>query len=1338
MTIDSKDRRAALLRAVAAKKAAPAAESHGIPPRPPEQPAELSGLQRSLWLLHRLEPQSAAYNLVSAFRVKGRPDYGRLERALAECIDRHRILRSTFSPQSDSATQVIHEQPPGGPVRVERIGAEPGKLIETAQREARRPFDLERGPLVRAFAVDDGSEQAVVLVLHHILADERSLLFLWEEIAAVYNGVAPPPAAEAQYDDYVAWQARQEDAEREEDLGFWRENLTPPPGDLALPFGRGAQLGSNRGELILYRPAPETCAGVRELAAQTRTTPFAVYALAYRRLLERTAVSSDWAYATPAARRLHPDAGRMIGYFLNPVVVTTSIDESLPVEEALRAIAGDLRESIARASIPFDRLADEFAPARRGRAPLFQTMFVHQEEHPPPALDGVSLEPLTLDLGESKFDLTLFVSEGSSSLELGVEYRTELFDRVWMERLLRRYEALLGGLAEQPGRRLAEVSEIPREEAAELRAWSTGEPLDHASAPLLPLRILERTADAAQQPAVISGGSAWSYADLGREARRIAANLVRRGVGHGDRVGLYVGRSPEMIAGLVGALWSGAAYVPLDPAYPSERTAAALADAEARAVVTTRTLEPQLSPEGFARTLVDDLPASEESFVPVEPAPDDPAYLLYTSGSSGKPKGVVVTHANLRASEAARERSYGDPPKRFLLLSSVAFDSSVAGIFWALSSGGALVVPSDDEARDPRRLAQLIEQHQIDALLCVPSLYRHILAEGGAQVGSLRTVIVAGEACPAGLVAQHFRAAPGARLFNEYGPTEASVWATVEELRRGDGEQEVSIGRPIPGVVVQTIDAHGRPTPAGVPGEGWISGPTVADGYWRRPDLTAERFSRHTGPDGAPTRAYRTGDRLVWNERGRLRFLGRVDNQIKLRGFRIEPEEIEAALQETPGVEEAVVVVRRTQAGEQLTAFLRGSAPADELRSRLAGRLPDYMIPGRFVALDELPRLPNGKADRRRLAEMDLTPEAPSPRRDEILSERKHALVSLWEGLLGVSGIGRADNFFQLGGHSLLVVRMAAALERDFGVEISPAELFQHPTIDEIDRLLDQRRRADAPRYRNLFPLQPGGDGAPLIFCIPHFFSDLYSQRFRGVRPVYGLRGVGIRPGGNRGLWPSMEALGEELAAETLRRFPDEREFSVAGYSFGASMAFELTRVLEQRGIAVRDLQLIAPMPLDFYRVGPLRIQLEALRKPLAKLSRAEAFTRFLRDNGPWKARPYQRLRRHLVTTPRRRLLCLAGDLRKRRGRELTPEILHADVRLERFRLHSRYEPGVVQAPTVVFNAREPETDAAATWRPHFGGEFEVIEIADPHLNDDAVEAARARVLDYLRERSGS
>ena len=1337
--MNATDERASRLReAIRLKRAGARSRRPELPPRPPDRPALLGEMQRSLWLLHRIQPRSPAYNLVSAFRVRGELEVARLEGALDRVVERHRLLRSTFREGRGGVLQVVRE---GAPIAVEVVDVEPGAGVTVAVAAAREPFDLERGPLLRVGLIRERSgEPLLLLVLHHILADERSLGIFWGELAAAYAGQLPREPPAVQYDDYVHWAGRRAPEERRRELEFWRRRLDPLPEELQLPFESppGSERSGRGGRLLGRSLAAEIAPGIRRLATAAGCSPFAIFAFAFRLLLDRYTGGRPYAFATPASTRSHPATAEMLGYFLNPVVVPVGVDERQPVESAVRELGGELRRLLAHSSLPFQTLAEELSPPRRpDRHPLFQAMFVHQEVGEPPILGEARLEPVALDLGESKFDLTLFVGEGAGSLEIAVEYRTDRFEEVWMHNLLGHYETLLAELPADPGRATAEVPMADERQRAALAAAAAGPELAGPAAAFLPRRIHEQARRSPGLTAVVCAGESWTYGRLSAAAGAVARQLGGRGVEAGDRVGLFVARSPRMIAGILGSHLAGAAYVPLDPDYPEARNRDVLEDAEVAAVLTTAGLRGRLPGGSWPVVEIDGL--EDGAAEPPEPSTGDVAYLLYTSGSTGRPKGVVVTHANLAASNAARERFYERPPGRFLLVPSVAFDSSVAGLFWALSTAGTLVIPTEEEVRDARLLARLVAEAEVTSLLCVPSLYAQLLAVGAERLAGLETVIVAGESCPPRLVAEHLRRLPGVRLFNEYGPTEATVWATARELDATDASGPVSIGRPIPGVGLHLLDRLGRPVPAGVPGEAWIEGPTVARGYWRRRELTDERFA--TAPESG-ARRYRTGDRMAWTLDHRLLFLGREDEQIKLRGFRIEPGEIEAALLEQAAVEQVAVVARAPgsgaagggdAAGNALVAFVVGGPVGEEWRGALGRRLPAHMIPSRLVELSELPRLPNGKVDRRRLVELPLAARVGSAEGGPPPSARERALLALWRGLLGVEEIGVDDNFFELGGHSLLTVEMAVAVESDFEVSLSPAEVFENPTVRQLARRIERRGGSETLAYRHLYAIQPTGPGMPLIVALPHFFTEMLAERFRGERPVYGLRGVGLRPEGNLGRWRTMRELVEELVEEVGRRFGDGPRI-LAGYSFGASMAFEAARLMEERGLPVHRLYLIAPMPVDVYRWGPLGLQLDGLRQPLAEFAPGEALGRWLRGNSPLTRAPYRRAKRWLLVEPWRRLLRVVGRLRLAVGLPLTERILYADVRVDRFRLHARYRPAPVCTPTVFFNPREPQTDAAATWRPFFRGPLTVVETPDPHLEDDSLEAARQVILEQLGE----
>ena len=1335
----SDDRAAMLRRAIDLKKAAAGDGASSLPQRPEEEPARLGELQRSLWLAHQLDPGSPAYNMVGAYRVHGELDSQGLEQAFNRVVRRHRLLHSTFRLHREMVLQVVEDPPPQV---IEVVRAPSGEVETTAIEQARRPFELETGPLARLLLIeeDGGDEHLLLLVLHHIVADERSLELLWDEIAlARTGGLDEVPVA--QYEDYVHWWEQQNE-DRAEQLERWRRRLQPLPSDLALPFEQAFEESRPRGRLLSQTVDPDVHRGLGRIASETGTTPFAVLAFTFQLLLERYQ-QRDVAFGTPVSTRSHPATAEMIGYFLNPLVVDIPIDERLPCREGLAAFASELVELRSRPPVPIDMLAEQLAPVRRrDRHPLFQTMFVYQRRASERQLGAARLEPIQLDLGDSKFDLTLFVSEGDEELQVAAEYRADRYRSRWMKQLLRHYTALLAGLVDNLDQPIQKLPMLDHQELGVLDIWQ-GQASSESQQPLLPELIDEQARRHPEADAVVSGGEVWSYRRLSDGAHAIAVELAAAGVGVGGRVGIYLDRSVEMIAAILGCHRAGAAYVPLDPVYPEKRNRLVLEDAEVAAVLTTSGHEHTLAGGDSAVICVDRLePKDSSALEPRSVEAEAPAYVCYTSGSTGLPKGVVVTHGNLRASTAARFQVYAQGPSRFLLLPSIAVDSSVAGIFWTLAVGGCLVIPDDETARDARQLADLVSQERVTSLLCVPSLYAQMLRYGARQLVGLELVIVAGESCSAQLAARHFESLPDTRLFNEYGPTEATVWAAAYEVGPQDTNGPVPIGRPIPGVRVLVLDGRGRELPAGIPGQAWISGPTVARGYWRHSELTNDRFVASSGSCpgvrsaialaiGSPglstasccsTAVSTSRSRFVVFASSRQRssrscWIATASKRRSSLPLPRPEHPMETAISSwSRSCARTSASTRRRAAGSWPSSFptpwCRG-ASCSSMRCR-SWRTARW-IASAFESCRSRPRQP-----RRRLG-------------------RKARSSEVWslcsKGLLGRSGLGACDNFFELGGHSLLVVEMADAIERDHGVSIQASEIFQSPTPRLLAERIESRQDRGSTGYSHLFPLQPGGHGSPFIMAVPHFFSEMLASRFRGERPVYGLRGVSLRADGNRGRWPTMSALGEELVEEILRRFPDESLY-VGGYSFGASMAFETARQLEERGVTVKGLFLIAPMALDIADLGPLRVQVPGLRRPVSELGPAQIVRRLLRSYHPLTRSFYRRASWLLVIQPWRRLLSWVGGWRRSRGLPLSPRILHADVRAERFRLHRRYRPGTVEVPTVIFNAEhsetDAETDAAATWLRHFSGPLSVFPTPDPHLGERSMRAAEQLIAENL------
>jgi amino acid adenylation domain-containing protein len=1161
------------------------------PPLVPQpRPAEgipLSFAQQRLWFLDRLEPESPFYNVPSAVRLRGSLAPAALAAAFQEIVRRHEALRTRFRERDGRPLQVVVEAA-AVPLPVVDLAGLPAAGREAAaaslvRAKARRPFDLARGPLLRftllRLAADD---HLLLAVFHHIVSDGWSMGVFLRELSQLYGACvagepSPLPPLSLHYADFAIWQRGWLAGEiLDRQLAYWRRQLADVP-PLALPTDRP------RPATPAYRGARWPLAVAAELGALARresATPFMSLLAAFSAVLGRWAGQEVLAVGTPIAGRTRVELEPLIGFFVNTLVLRAD----LAGDPSGRALLGRCREAAlgayAHQDLPFEKLVEALHPDRElARAPLFQVLLSLQNAPAPAAeLPGVSLAPLAVEPGTAKFDLTLSLAETPDGIVGWLEHDAHLFDGATAARLAGHFAVLLQALAADPGRRLAELPLLsPGERHQLLGEWSGPRP----EIPGEELGIEERIAAQARRTpeavAVVQGARRLTYRELEAGAARLARDLRARGAGSETIVGIHLRKSPEAIVAILGVLRAGAAYLPLDPAYPEERLAWLREDSRAGLVLEgkdLRDIKDNKDEESPETSLSLESLQSLSSFDPASPA-----YLLYTSGSTGRPKGVVVTRAGLLASTRARLEGYTAPVSAFLLLPSLAFDSSVAGLFWTLLQGGTLVLPQEDEAGDPARLARLIAERRVSHWLSIPSLYGLVLdAAQPGQLRSLAAVVVAGEPCPAELPGRHAAALPGVPLLNEYGPTEGTVWATFAELAAGE---RITIGRPIAGARALLLDRELRPAPAGVPAELFLGGAGLARGYFGRPDLTAERFV--PDPLGAPgARLYRTGDLARRLPDGRLDLLGRVDEQVKIRGFRIEPAEIEAALERCPGVRQAAVVARDLPSGDRrlagcvVTAGGCDEIDLESLRRRLAGELPAHMVPAELAVLAALPLSANGKVDRGALRTL-LAGRAPGPRTaTPPAGEIERRLAAVWEELLEIRGVGREDGFFELGGHSLLAVQLMARIEREFGRRLPLAALFRGATLASLAAAV--RSAPAASVAPPLVPLRAGGAGRPLFWFHALDGRTLcYAELARRLpgRPLYGVESEG-----NGAAGASLEDLGARYA-EAIAGAQPEAPYLLAGWSFGGIVAWATARRLEELGRGVGLLVLLDSRPPD-------------------------------------------------------------------------------------------------------------------------------------------------------------
>ena len=1035
-----------------------------LQPKPAEAPLLASVGQERIWLLHQMDPSSANGNISNSFYIEGaKIDLERLEASVNAVLDRHHVLHCNYRLVEGQLHLVPRQQER---LAIRHVDAAPGQSLEDCLAEfAREPFDLEKDLMLRVcHAGDPAGRSLLMLVTHDILFDKWSLGLFWKEVSAFYNsrsgqGVVDLPELPVQYSDFAHWQRNWLDSGKvtEQEI-VWKRLLSNPPPPLPLSTDRPyPETITQAGRLGHGTLSPETTARLRQLAASEDCSMFTVLLYGFNLLLNAWSCSEDILVSAPVANRRHRESTSLIGFFLNTLCFRADLSGNPTLLEGLRRIRSMAREAMENQDIPLDRIVDAIKPPRvEGRHPLVQTMFVYQREDeaaPTLSIDGATTEYTYIETRCSKFDLTLFMAEEGSGMHSILEYRTDLFDPATIQRMLGHLEVILDQLVSDPGKRLADLDLCGEAERKLLLQGWQGEAKSFDKEPLLPESVAAQAHDRPGKTAVLDGDKELTYGELLERAGRLAAMLAASGLEPGQKVGLFLPRSARAIASLLGILRAGGTYVPIDPDYPEDRVSYIIGDSGIRLMVTSSDFAAKLPKCPGLEVITDLDPAPSPTRLP-ELDPSSPAYVIYTSGSTGRPKGVVVSHDNLRHSTHARLDYYEDAPERFLLIPSLAFDSSIAGIFWTLATGGTLVIPDAGQLRDPEAMGKLIETARVNMLLCVPTLYRELLSWDSNRLALLTSVIVAGENCPPGLVQQHFAKLPACRLFNEYGPTEATVWATVHECTASDADAaSVPIGLPIANASAHVLDRMGRILPPGIAGELHLGGKGLAIGYHQQESLSREKFVSKMKLG----RLYRTGDLVKRRVDGKLNFLGRTDDQVKIRGYRIELGEIERALESFPDIAEAAVVTTGTSpdAGhDRMVAFVRmvGEAAGGntrDWRDRLGEKLPAYMVPSEIRTVTNIPRTPNGKADRKQLSRQAASPSAAIDRiagKQGSATETGPALLAIWRELLGRPDLGMDDNFFENGGDSILAIQVISRAQKA-GIEISVTQLFSPPTV---------------------------------------------------------------------------------------------------------------------------------------------------------------------------------------------------------------------------------------------------------------------------------------------------
>ncbi|MEU4406357.1 amino acid adenylation domain-containing protein [Streptosporangium sp. NPDC023963] len=1230
-----------------------------IPRRPEGTPPPLSPAQEPLWFMEHFTPGTSTYTLPVAVRLRGPLDVDRLRDLLATLTDRHESLRHRF-PATEDGRPAVHVVPAAPvPLRLAEAATD-AEAAELIGAESAEPLDLAEGPLLRATLIriaDD--EHVLALFVHHIAADGRSTQLLFADLLALYRGDAPAAPA-VRYGDFALWQGERS---FERELAFWRGELAGlPRAELPSDRPRPPRLTFD-GASHVHRLDPELVTALTGLGAERGATRFMTLLAAFQVLLARYSGRDDLAVGTPVAGRTRDGLDDVVGMFVNTLVLRARLDGDPGFAELVTRTRDVVIDALDHQELPFTRLVDALdVPRDPSRQPLADALFsMHDFAVAAGAAGDLAAEDFAMAPGSARYDIELYlVPAADGGMTATFTYRTALFDAATVERMAGHLENLLRDAVARPGVPVSELELLGEAEHRLLTEKWNDTAADFPSGATLHGLVEAQVARSPDAPAVTFRGESLTYRELDERAAGVARVLRGSGAGPGSLVAVCAERSAELVAGLLGVLKTGAAYVPLDPDYPADRLAFMLSDAGAAVVLTQRHLADRLAGHGATVLALDDPavwaatgdageagdtgdtwgvedagtapggvgepgtggaagaegaegPGAGGAGGAVEPGAA--AYMIYTSGSTGRPKGVPNSHRGIVNRLDWMQRRYGLTPDDVVLQKTPAgFDVSVWEFFWPLMTGARMVLAEPGGHRDPAYLRELVASEGVTTTHFVPSMLGIFLSEDGVRdLTSLRRVICSGEELPVDLALRCLATLPGAELHNLYGPTEAAIdvssWhCTAEALA---GRTSVPIGAPIQNIALHVLDPHRRPVPVGVPGELHIGGVGVALGYHRRPELTAERFFP-LGDD----RVYRTGDAARWLPDGTIEFLGRLDDQVKLHGLRIELGEIEAALRERAGVRDAAVIVREDVPGDRrLVAYLVADEPPETARVRVAlgGTLPDYMVPSMFVTLDALPLTPNGKLDRKALP----APEKPGAAEYvEPENDAERAIAAVWEQVLSVERVGAGDDFFDLGGNSLLAIQVVAKLRRalpEGSLQVGLVDLFSFRTVRELAGFVGG----------------PGGGGVrPLLqrltprrtvtrsyVCVPYGSGSaiVYQPLADALPEDQALYAVAI-PGNDVGLDEEPEDF-DEVARRCTEEILRTVEGPVVIYGHcgvGAGLATELARRVEAAGREVEAVYIGAIFPFARPR---------GLMRTLSRIGEFESLRRSQGDINWLKAR---------------------------------------------------------------------------------------------------------------------
>ena len=1207
-----KERKAEILTFLHNANAATHSNIPPILPAPRDKALPLSFAQQRLWFIDQLEPNSSAYNMPVAYRLTGQLNITALEQSLNEIIRRHEVLRITFPAVDEQPSQAIAPSITLT-LPLTDLGEHPETEREViaqqiATQEAQQPFNLAQEPLFRAKLLHlTEAEHMLLLNMHHIISDGWSFDVFFRELTALYTAFShgqssPLPELPIQYADFAHWQREWlQDEVIESQLSYWRQQLKgslpilQPPTDHPRP-----PVQTYRGTYQSLKLPLNLTKALKALSQQEAVTLFMTLLAAFQTLLSCYSGQEDIIVGIPIAGRNQVETEGLIGLFVNSLAIRTNLSINPSFRQLLSQVREVTLEAYEHQDLPLEKLIEELKPERDlSRSPLFQVMFVFQNTPRQPwELPGLTITPLEVHSGTSKFDLTLDLKETSEGIKGGIEYNTDLFDSATITRMVGHFQTLLESIVANPQQRLSDLPLLTAAEQHQLLVEWNNTRTDYPSNTCIHQLFEVQAEQTPNAVAAVFGSEQLTYRELNHRANQLAHHLQELGVGSETCVGICVERSLDILVGLLGILKAGAAYLPLDPAYPQERLTFMLEDAQVP-VLLTQQLQVEKLPSHRAKVVCLDTDwdainrESQENPISSVTA-DNLAYVMYTSGSTGLPKGVNIIHRGVV--RLVKGANYADlsAEQIFLQVAPISFDASTWEIWGSLLNGARLVIfpphtPSLEE------LGQVIQQYQITTLWLTASLFHLMVDERLEDLKPLRQLLAGGDVLSVPHVQKFLQKIGDCKLINGYGPTENTTFTCCYPITEPDQlGNSVPIGRPITNTQVYLLDSHLQPVPIGVPGELYIGGDGLARGYLHRPDLTEEKFipnpfprskgAGDTGSKGAkeeqssnPERLYKTGDLARYLPDGNIEFLGRIDNQVKIRGFRIEVGEVESTLSQYPAVLQCAVIARiDTDSDKHLVAYIvadqQQKPTTDELWRFLKQKLPDYMVPIAFVFPDDLPLTPNGKIDRRALTAPDRLKQEPASTFVPPSDDLEIQLTKIWEKVLGKKPIGVKDNFFDLGGHSLLAVGLLAQIEKTFEKNLPLATLFQSPTVEQLANIL--RQKGWSAPCQTLVAIQPGGSKPPLFFI--HVlgeglkFCRPLTSHLDPEQPIYGLA-VEIMDE------VSLNKVEDVVAhyIKEMRSIQPEGPYLLAGIYCGGRVAYEVAQQLYAQGQKVALLALL-------------------------------------------------------------------------------------------------------------------------------------------------------------------